>query len=213
MASIFKRKETSLILIAISFGIVVVPYFVKLPMLEEASTKLVLMVSVLNAMSILLALYAQTKRSVTIVNQKTKGWIYQLYLVITIYLMAGTGFIFGQQSTQFTWFQYAILMPTGSVIYSMLTFYMASACARAFRARSPQATLLLISGVLVLLGQAPLTGAYIPFFGDARLYLTGTFAMAASRMFAMSVTVGAVVLGVRIITGKEVAAMGFEGGE
>jgi hypothetical protein len=58
-----------------------------------------------------------------------------------------------------------------------------------------------------------LTGAYFPFFGDARLYLTGTFAMAASRMFAMSVTIGAVVLGVRIITGKEVSAMGFEGGE
>ena len=213
MASLLKRKETSLILIAVCFGVVVIPYFIEMPILEIASTKLVLMVSVLNAMSILLALYAQTKRSLTLVNQRAKGWPYQLYLVITIYLMAGVGFIFGQSSDQFNWFQYAILMPTGSVIYSMLTFYMASACARAFRARSPQATLLLISGILVLLGQAPLTGAYIPFFGDARLYLTGTFAMAASRMFNMSVTIGAVVLGVRIITGKEVSAMGFEGGE
>ena len=213
MASLLKRKETSLILIAVCFGVVVIPYFIEMPILEIASTKLVLMVSVLNAMSILLALYAQTKRSLTLVNQRAKGWPYQLYLVITIYLMAGVGFIFGQSSDQFNWFQYAILMPTGSVIYSMLTFYMASACARAFRARSPQATLLLIAGILVLLGQAPLTGAYIPFFGDARLYLTGTFAMAASRMFNMSVTIGAVVLGVRIITGKEVSAMGFEGGE
>ena len=49
--------------------------------------------------------------------------------------------------------------------------------------------------------------------GDARLYLTSTFAMAASRMFAMSVTIGAIVLGVRIITGREVSAMGFERGE
>jgi hypothetical protein len=90
---------------------------------------------------------------------------------------------------------------------------MASACARAFRARSTQASLLLVSGIIVLLGQAPLTGAYIPWFGDARLYLTSTFAMAASRMFAMSVTIGAIVLGVRIITGREVQAIGFEGGE
>jgi hypothetical protein len=36
--------------------------------------------------------------------------------------------------------------------------------------------------------------------------------MAASRVFTMSVTMGAVVLGVRIITGKESAAIGFEGG-
>lgn len=213
MATILKRKETSLIVIAVCFALVTVPYFLEIPAFEDASAKLVLMVSVLNAMSILLALYSQTRRSLMLVNQRAHGWPYQLYLIISIYLMAAVGFIFGQSSTQFTWFQYAILMPTGSVIYSMLTFYMASACARAFRARSSQATLLLISGIIVLLGQAPLTGAFVPFFGDARLYLTSTFAMAASRMFAMSVTVGAIVLGVRIITGREVSAMGFERGE
>jgi hypothetical protein len=213
MATILKRKETSLILIALSFALVTGPYFLEIPALEEASQKLVLMVAVLNAMSILLALYSQTKRSLMLVNQRVHGWPYQLYLIITVYLMAAVGFIFGQSSTQFTWFQYAILMPTGSVIYSILTFYMASACARAFRARSTQASLLLVSGIIVLLGQAPLTGAYIPWFGDARLYLTSTFAMAASRMFAMSVTIGAIVLGVRIITGREVQAIGFEGGE
>jgi hypothetical protein len=126
--------------------------------------------------------------------------------------MAGVGFVFGQQSDSFMWFQLAILNPTGSVIYSSLAFYMASAGARAFRARSPQAALLLIAGVFVLLGQAPLTGVYFPILGAFREYLTGTFSLAASRIFAISVTVGATVLGVRILTGNESEAIGFEGG-
>jgi hypothetical protein len=212
MASLLRRKETSLILIGLSFFIVTGVYFFDIPVLNNFSNNLVLLVSVLNAMSILLALYSQTRRSLLLTRQKAHGWPYQLYLVVTIYLMAALGFVYGQSSSQFMWFQYAILNPTGSVIYSVLAFYMASACARAFRARSPQAAMLLISGIIVLMGQAPLTGVFAPFLGTAGTYLTSSFAMAASRVFTMSVTVGAVVLGVRIITGKESSAIGFEGG-
>lgn len=170
------------------------------------------MVSVLNAMSILLAIYAQTRRSLILVQQKQHGWVYQAYLLVTIYLMAGIGFLSGQQSDQFMWFQLAILNPTASVIYSSLAFFMASAGARAFRARSPQAAMLLIAGIFVLIGQAPISAVYFPILGSVREYLTGSFAMAASRIFAISVTVGAIVLGVRIITGNESEAIGFEGG-
>ena len=155
--SFLRQKETSLILIGLSFLIVTLSYFFELPLLADFSQELVLMVSVLNAMSILLAIYAQTKRSLVLVQQRNHGWVYQAYLLVTIYLMAGLGLIYGQQSDQFMWFQLAILNPTASVIYSSLAFFMASAAARAFRARSPQATLLLIAGVLVLIGQAPIS--------------------------------------------------------
>jgi hypothetical protein len=212
MANIFRRKETSLLLIVLSFLLVVAPYFLEIEMLQNSSQALILMVSVLNAMSILLAIYSQTRRSLLLVNQRAHGWVYQVYLLIAIYLMAGLGFLFGQQSDQFMWFQYAILNPTGSVIYSSLAFFMASASARAFRARSPQAALLLISGIFVLLGQAPISAVYVPFLGTFREYLTSSFSMAAARIFAMSVTVGAVVLGVRMLTGRESEAIGFEGG-
>jgi hypothetical protein len=207
-----RQKETSLILIGISFLIVTLSYFFDLPLLADFSQELVLMVSVLNAMSILLAIYSQTRRSLILVQQRNHGWAFQAYLLVTIYFMAAVGFITGQQSDSFMWFQLAILNPTRSVIYSSRAFYLASAGARAFRARSPQAALLLISGMLVLLGQAPFTGVYVPFFGTARQYLTSTFSLAASRIFAISVTVGATVLGVRILTGNESEAIGFEGG-
>jgi hypothetical protein len=207
-----RQKETSLILIGISFLIVTLSYFFDLPQLAAFSQELVLMVSVLNAMSILLAIYSQTRRSLILIQQRNHGWAFQAYLLVTIYLMAAIGFVTGQQSDSFMWFQLAILNPTSSVIYSSLAFFMASAGARAFRARSPQAALLLLSGILVLVGQAPMTGVYAPFLGTMREYLAASFSLAAARIFAISVTVGATVLGVRILTGNESEAIGFEGG-
>ncbi len=212
MAFIFKRREVQLLIIAAAFLTVLLPYFFNIPGGDAVANKLTMIVSVINAMTILLALVSQTRRSVELVRQRAHGWVYQGYLVIAIYLMALMGFVFGQSSSQFTWFQYAILLPTGSVIYSILTFYMASAAARAFRARSINAGLLLLAGILVLVGQAPASDVYFPLFGRVRLYLTDTFAMAAGRMFLMGVTIGAIVLAVRIIAGRESQAIGFEAG-
>jgi hypothetical protein len=103
-------------------------------------------------------------------------------------------------------------MPAGAVQYSILTFYMASAGMKAFRARSPQATVLIIAGILVLLGQAPLTGAYVPIGEDIKAYLMENFARAAAKMFSISLVVGGTVLGVRILLGKEEQAIGYGGG-
>jgi len=84
----------------------------------------------------------------------------------------------------------------------------ASTAARAFRARNTQALLLLTTGFIVLLYQAPLTGAYAPWLEPIALYFGDTFGMAAGRMFLISVTVGAIVFGVRVLMGKETSVLG-----
>jgi hypothetical protein len=60
----------------------------------------------------------------------------------------------------------------------------------------------------VLLYQAPLTGAYAPWLEPIALYFGDTFGMAAGRMFLISVTVGAIVFGVRVLMGKEQSVLG-----
>jgi hypothetical protein len=107
----------------------------------------------------------------------------------------------------------SVVTPLSSVIYGILAFYMSSAGARAFRARSPHAALLLLAGFVVLLYQAPLTGAFFPGIEGAATYLTDTFGMSVSRMFSISVSIGAIVLGVRMLTGREIAFLGFGEGE
>ena len=212
MSNIIEKKEFTILIVAVSFALVFVPYFLDIPPLLEVSTKMSMIVSLINAFAIILALYAQTRRSITLVEQKNHGWQYHAWTVFLIYLVAIIGFIYGQTSPNFLFFQYAFLMPAGAVQYSILTFYMASAGMKAFRARSPQATLLIIAGILVMLGQAPFTGTFVPPIEGIGGFITTNFSKAAAKMFSISMVVGAIVLCVRILTGNEDQAIGYTGG-
>jgi hypothetical protein len=120
---------------------------------------------------------------------------------------------FGRETGPYHWVMFAVVNPLSSVNYGILAFYMASTGARAFRARNTQAVLLLATGFIVLLYQAPLTGAYAPWLEPIALYFGNTFGMAAGRMFLISVTVGAIVFGVRVLLGKEQTVLGAAGEE
>jgi len=58
--------------------------------------------------------------------------------------------------SMFMWFFDHCFVPLDSTMFSLLAFYIASAAFRAFRARSFEATALLISGCLVMIGRVPL---------------------------------------------------------
>jgi hypothetical protein len=134
-------------------------------------------------------------------------------MLLMLVLMTVFGLALGTESSPYNWLMLAIVNPLSSVNYSILTFYMASAGARAFRARSPQAGLLLLTGIIVLLQQAPITGVYFPSIDPLARYCIDAFVLAISRMFMMSVAIGAIILGIRVLIGKESGILGFtEGG-
>lgn len=213
MSSFFKSRSSQISVLIVSFLLVFVPYFVPWGPLDWFSGKLMTIAAVTNAFTIVIAVYSQLRRSGRFINEKRKGWVYHIYLLILLAIMTLSGFVFGQHAGAYQWLLMAVVTPLSSVIYGILAFYMASAGARAFRARSPHAALLLIAGFVVLLYQAPLTGAVFPGIEGASTYLTDTFGMAVSRMFSISVCIGAIVLGVRMLTGREVAFLGFGEGE
>jgi len=199
--------------LVVSFLLVFVPYFIPWGPLDWLSGKLMTIAAVTNAFTIVIAVYSQFRRSGRFIREKRKGWVYHIYLLVLLAIMTLSGFILGQHAGAYEWLLLAVVTPLSSVIYGILAFYMASAGARAFRARSPQAALLLVAGFIVLLYQAPLTGAFFPGIEGAATYITNTFGMSVSRMFSISVSIGAIVLGVRMLTGREVAFLGFTEGE
>jgi len=213
MSSFFRSRSVQMTILVVSFLLVFVPYFIPWGPLDWLSGKLMTIAAVTNAFTIVIAVYSQFRRSGRFINQKRKGWVYHIYLLALLAIMTLSGFIFGQHVGAYEWLLLAVVTPLSSVIYGILAFYMSSAGARALRARSPQAALLLLAGFVVLLYQAPLTGAYFPGIEGAATYLTDTFGMSVSRMFSISVSIGAIVLGVRMLTGKEVAFLGFGEGE
>lgn len=208
MAEILKNKQLQIIVMALSFLFVFLPYFLNVPQLNTASTKLVTICSIVTAFTIALAVIAQFRRGMNIINRRSRGWYFKVYMLVTLVLMLGFS-LMGRDSGPYQWVMFAVVNPLSSVNYGILAFYMASTAARAFRARNAKALMLLVSGFIVLMYQAPLTGAYFTGFEPVSIYLGSTFAMAAGRMFLISVTVGAIVFGVRVILGKEPGVLGI----
>ena len=92
---------------------------------------------------------------------------------------------------------YKILVNVNSSIFSLLAFFIASAAYRAFKARTLESTLLLVAGLLVMLGQAPIAGLIWPGFSAIREWILAFPNTAGQRGILIGVALGVLVFSVR----------------
>ena len=84
-------------------------------------------------------------------------------------------------NSAFYWMYNYFYLPLGSTMFALLAFFVASASYRAFRIRNFEATLLLISGVLLMLGRVPI-GSLIPWWIVIFIYISILFSIIASKI-------------------------------
>ena len=126
-----------------------------------------------------------------------QGWFYSIFLFLTLMIVLILGLIEGPQgSLTSRIFQY-VLFPLQATIFSLLAFFVASAAYRAFRLRSWESALLVITGVIVLLGQVPLWEALTTF----KEWILGVPSMAGARGILLGVALGTVATGLRVLLG------------
>jgi len=98
------------------------------------------------------------------IKKKAPAWPFSVVAIAMSLAMAFVGFAFGrEENTVFMNMYTYILVPIEGTMFSLLAFYISSAAYRAFRARSAQATALLVAAVIVMLGRVPL-GEQISFW-------------------------------------------------
>ena len=121
---------------------------------------------------------------------------------------------------RFQWFYFNFYVPLDATIFSLLAFFIASAAYRAFRARTLDATLLLLAGIILMVANAPFGNnfwdatlgklAFLPegfptILGDWILKVPG---MAAKRAILIGLALGAISQSLRILLGLDRAWMG-----
>jgi len=92
-------------------------------------------------------------------------------------------------------------------VFSLLAFYVASAAYRAFRVRSVDAGLMMITALVVMLGQIPLGDRLAEWLRlpwtltEARLWIMSVINMAGQRVILLGAYVGSLAFGIRVLLG------------
>jgi len=144
------------------------------------------------------------------VAQLKKGWGYSLVLLICCILTLVTATIgqvkYGSPFHVDSPFMYVftyMVVPLQATMFAILSFFIASAAYRAFRARNLAATLLLLSAVLVMLGRVPIGERIWTEFPRISDWIMNVPQIGAKRGIMIGAYLGAAATSIRIILGIE----------
>ncbi len=164
--------------------------------------------------ALLLGLLNLVKIHVQKVARRRRDWLYSVVALVGVgaSLVTGFGFGIGAESPFMKLYNY-VQIPMQATMFSLLAFYIASAAFRTFRARTLEATLLLVAAVIVMLGRVPLGEFFehwlrLPSISEWILDYPN---MAAKRGIMIGVGLGAISTALKIILGIERSWLG--GGE
>ncbi|MBL51357.1 MAG: hypothetical protein CMG57_05310 [Candidatus Marinimicrobia bacterium] len=102
------------------------------------------------------------------VLRKQKGWQYSIFAIGGFLFAVIAGFFYKgnpevawgihvtAKGTLFKWIFTYMFAPMQATMFALLAFFVASASYRAFRIRNFEATLLLVSGIIIMIGRVPL---------------------------------------------------------
>jgi hypothetical protein len=206
-------KQTVPLIIVFGFGFfVIIAFFIPLGVFQSASQTFETWYTGVLAFFVFIGIFNIVKVNVNKIQRRLSDWQYSIILLIFLILMMGAGFTGGPEGGLFNYLFEHMQIPLGATMFSLLAFFVASAAFRAFRARTPEATLLLIAAVIVMIGRVPI-GYYIwQGFPGVVEWIMNVPNTAAKRGILFGADLGLISMALRVLLGIERSYMG-RGGE
>jgi len=146
------------------------------------------------------------------IRRKAPKWQYSFFFFAGFIAIALAGFLGGtQRGGLYMWMFENMQMPMSATMFSLLAFYMASAAYKAFRARSPEATVLLSAAIVVMLAQVPIGVGISRHLPDVSQWILDVPNLASKRGIMLGVGLGSIATSLKILLGIERSYLG--GGE
>jgi len=148
------------------------------------------------------------------IARRRPGWFNSLALLVVLVVYAFIGIMNRSFPANAMWkdlYQNVfdnVQSPLGSAMFAIIAFYVASASYRAFRARSLEASVLLIAAVLVMLGKAPIGELLSKQFPVIATWLLNVANTTGQRGIMIGAAIGAFVTSLRVIVGLERGHLG-----
>jgi len=178
--------------------------------------------SIIQASAIWLGALNLIKVSGDKIYRRHKDWPYAAIIIVSFLVMVIIGFFFSggrrflDPGTPFSQMYDYVYSPLTAMMFALLAFFVASASYRAFRARTREATVLLLAAFFVMLGRVPLgdmlTG-WLPrwlHMSEVASWIMNIPNIAGQRAIMIGIALGTVSTSLRLILGIERSYLGGE---
>ncbi len=189
--------------------VMIVQFFIPHPVSLESANVIYKWVIALMAFALVLAIGNLIRHHGFKIQKRKEGWPYSIVTLVGMFGMAMVGLVWGvAPDSLYQRIFLNVLAPLGGTMFALLAYYMASAAYRSFRARSLEATLLLVSAFIVMIGFMPF-GQYVhPQFPAFAEWIMRVPNMASQRGILLGVAFGSIATALKIILGIERSWLG-----
>jgi hypothetical protein len=204
-------KRTLPIVITFVLGVTfTLQYYVPHPTSEALLSEVSVWNQIIAGFAIILGVASLLHTHARKIRRQESGWGYSAVMYLSMFVMLGLGLWSGGkgEGTAFGWLYDYTLVPLQATMFSLLAFFVASAAYRAFRARSPQATVLLLAAILVMFGRVPLGEYLLSGIGQLSDWIMSVPNTAAQRGILIGISLGGIATSIKIICGIERAYLG-----
>jgi hypothetical protein len=188
--------------------VLLIDYFLKVPALKQPATEIQDWGLIVSAFALALAAVNLLRIHGKKIAKADRQSIHSGILIAALLVTAFSGIFMGTRSKVFSFIFDSTFTPLAAVFYAMTAFHLASASYRAFRAKNLQAVALLVAGVLLMLGRAPVGEVIWKGFPGVADWITNVVNLAGSRGILISTAVGMVGAGLRVLAGIDRAHLG-----
>lgn len=231
----FFKRQLPLIIVFVTGILFIVQFFVPHPWSQNMLTWVTKWLSVIFGVTLLLGMNSLIHAHYTKIKKRIPGWGFSgvMFFGLILSILAGilpallttpenqsflgiegiNNVAWVESGGPLNWVYMNLFNPMSATMFSILGFFMASAAFRSFRARSVEATFLLIAAVIIMIGQIPLGGMIWHGTPDIMAWLLAVPNCAAKRAIIFGVTLGVIATSLRIIFGIERAYLGGGGKE
>ena len=202
--------------------VMIVQFFIPHPPISRMYEVLLDWTIIIGIFALVIGLSSLIKLHYTRIVRKTPDLPYSIVVFVGMAVMAIVGLARGiGEGSWFEWLFENVQVPMGATMFSLLAFFIASAAYRAFRARTVDATLMLVTAVVIMFARVPI-GRYLwqnimpdsvvrlwanpP--GDVADWILNVPSMAARRGILLGVSLGIIATSLKIILGIERSYMG-----
>ncbi len=200
-----RQIPLAIALVAGLFG--ALSYFIQDPTVQDIREQLLAWLRLIGAFAIGIGIVSFLRNHGRKVSRQTPGWAFNVVAITAFLGMTSIGLFggIGDSSLFRKLFDFA-QMPMEATMFSLLAFFIASAAFRAFRARTKEATLLLLAAIVVMLGRV----ANVDWLSQVTEWILAVPNTAAARGITIGVGLGIVATALKIVLGIERSYLGGE---